>query len=663
MRRALLVATLVVGLAPAAAWAITDSSKADSLPPVQLVPSSAVPALNLPLALAAAADDTYTVQATASGLNRDGWAASVTYSAPQPNQPTLFTIAASGGPAPTGSYQYVRGFIYKRNPSSGVYDIVYDPSFGTQADEYQDSNTFSYQFASAGTYRVGFSVRNTVNNYYQSFTVDIGVVGSGFPDVNALVKDIVNECIPNKSASDYEKALALHDWVLENVSYDHSFKNLGMDQALLGIPVTCEGYQAAYGRLLTEAGIEWGRVTGDQHVWTAVKLDGKWCQVDTTHDDVGDNISDSASNSDFPTRIQQMHMLFGVNNEISGKLYKTYSVSAPGYTTDSLENNYFIKTGDVKKWSDPVAQIVADKLKGGAVSFTVAAPNAGWPQDTYKNVINSLVAYDLGVRFWDNALVPKGKVIQATYANGIYSIVLANAVGAGAGNQSSSSSGSSTPSSSSAAKPLTKPAGAWIASGSRWWYRHNDGSYTRNGWELIDGVWYHFDGAGWMQTGWLKDKGSWYFLQLSGARTEGWQKVKGAWYYLRPGSGAMAVGWIKVGGKWYLLNGAGAMLTGWQKTGGVWYYLHGSGAMLTGWQKLGGKWYYFSASGAMATGWLKVDGAWYYLNGSGVMQANKWIGNYYVLSSGAMATNQWVGRYYVGADGCWVPGYRENTAS
>ena len=27
--------------------------------------------------------------------------------------------------------------------------------------------------------------------------------------------------------------------------------------------------------------------------------------------------------------------------------------------------------------------------------------------------------------------------------------------------------------------------GTWIKSGSRWWYKHSDGSYTRNNWEQI----------------------------------------------------------------------------------------------------------------------------------------------------------------------------------
>lgn len=233
----------------------------------------------------------------------------------------------------------------------------------------------------------------------------------------------------------------------------------------------------------------------------------------------------------------------------------------------------------------------------------------------------------------------------------------------------------------------------WINSGGQWWYRHADGSYTRNDWECINGYWYYFDSSGWMQTGWLNLDNSRYWLNGSGAMATGWQKIGGSWYYFNGsgvmqtgwlklsnstyylnGSGAMLTGWQLINGNWYYMNGSGAMLTGWQwvgsawyylngsgamatgwlKLGTTWYYLDGSGAMLTGWQSIGGKWYYLDGSGAMKTGWYRVGSNWYYSNPSGVMRYSTWIGDYYLLGDGRMATNRWVGGYYVGADGKWV---------
>lgn len=100
--------------------------------------------------------------------------------------------------------------------------------------------------------------------------------------------------------------------------------------------------------------------------------------------------------------------------------------------------------------------------------------------------------------------------------------------------------------------------GSWVQSSGRWWYRHNNGSYTTNGWELIDSTWYYFDSSGWMQTGWVKTGGSWYYLNSSGAMKTGWVKSGGSWYYLNS-SGAMQTGWFTVSGKWYYAYGSGAL--------------------------------------------------------------------------------------------------------
>lgn len=98
----------------------------------------------------------------------------------------------------------------------------------------------------------------------------------------------------------------------------------------------------------------------------------------------------------------------------------------------------------------------------------------------------------------------------------------------------------------------------WIRSGDRWWYRHADGGYTTNGWEMINGTWYYFDGSGWMVTGWKQVNGSWYYMDASGAM------VKNAWagdYYLGA-DGAMATNtWI---GQYYV-DGSGKWVPNKQK--------------------------------------------------------------------------------------------------
>ena len=91
----------------------------------------------------------------------------------------------------------------------------------------------------------------------------------------------------------------------------------------------------------------------------------------------------------------------------------------------------------------------------------------------------------------------------------------------------------------------TKSQAGWIKSGNRWWYRHSDGGYTRNGWEKIDGHWYLFDNAGWMLTGWQYFNDNWYYLQANGAMLEeGWHEINGNWYYMYSGGAMAANTWI-----------------------------------------------------------------------------------------------------------------------
>ena len=218
-----------------------------------------------------------------------------------------------------------------------------------------------------------------------------------------------------------------------------------------------------------------------------------------------------------------------------------------------------------------------------------------------------------------------------------------------------------------------KKSGKWIQSGSRWWYRYEDGSYPADELCKIGNAWYGFDPAGWMQTGWAVHNnkwyyfaqsgamatewihvgGTWYYLNTDGSMVTGWNSIKGKWYYMNR-SGAMVTGWNSIGGRWYYMNGSGAMVTGWNAIRGKWYYMNSEGAMQIGWVEVNGKWYYLNTSGAMQTGWVKVNGSWYYMDANGVMQTKRWIsGTYYVKADGRMAVSEWIQGYYVGADGAW----------
>lgn len=139
--------------------------------------------------------------------------------------------------------------------------------------------------------------------------------------------------------------------------------------------------------------------------------------------------------------------------------------------------------------------------------------------------------------------------------------------------------------------------GGWILQNSKWWYKHNDGSYTKNGWEKINGKWYLFDSQGWMLYDWKNPNGNWYYLGRSddGAMKSGWVLQNNKWYYLGDSNdGAMKIGWQKIDNKWYYFNSSGQMQTGWISYKGKDYCMYSDGSMISNCDLYG---YHFDENG------------------------------------------------------------------
>ena len=104
--------------------------------------------------------------------------------------------------------------------------------------------------------------------------------------------------IISPTMSDYEKELAIHDYIIKTTSYDYDRLNNGTipdsSYTAAGVLINkigvCEGYSEATKLLLNLVGIECEIVTGlagnnVPHAWNIVKIDGAWYMLDTTYDD------------------------------------------------------------------------------------------------------------------------------------------------------------------------------------------------------------------------------------------------------------------------------------------------------------------------------------------------------------------------------------------
>ena len=162
-----------------------------------------------------------------------------------------------------------------------------------------------------------------------------------------------------------------------------------------------------------------------------------------------------------------------------------------------------------------------------------------------------------------------------------------------------------------------KKNGFWIQSGNRWWYSHQDGSYTINDFEVIHGQTYYFDGNGYMVTGWQKIKDKDYYFNESGAM------VTDAWvgnYYLQQ-DGSMATNtWI---GNYYVDSNGLWTPDQWIVSNGKYWYRHQDGSYtINDFEIINGQTYYFDGNGFMVTGWQKINNKDYYFNESGAMAKN-----------------------------------------
>ncbi|WP_200778255.1 transglutaminase domain-containing protein, partial [Tissierella praeacuta] len=89
--------------------------------------------------------------------------------------------------------------------------------------------------------------------------------------------------------NDVDKVLAAHDYLVDNVQYDHSYLRKGAYGALIDGKAVCMGYAQAFQKLMEKLNVESsvvvGNAAGQAHAWNRVKLYGKWYYLDVTFDD------------------------------------------------------------------------------------------------------------------------------------------------------------------------------------------------------------------------------------------------------------------------------------------------------------------------------------------------------------------------------------------
>lgn len=303
----------------------------------------------------------------------------------------------------------------------GSQESVCDPSRPAWASYYSlgtAGHDFTFDFTASGTYRIYFyfmdNDRNDPQNdkgiYYLRTTAEVTVNDAARPSVTQIVNDAVAQCRQEANGSEYDMALWLHDWTLDQLEYDHSLNWCSAESGLTRHQGTCESYQRIYSKLLDAAGIANGRITGNGHTWNAVKIDGKWFQMDLTWDDTSGN---------WYGDLDQRHLHFGLTDELMAIAHSdhtaNYQKNGYAYRSTDLSNNYFVRNGKADEWAEKYADRIQQHLDAKEESFSIDADNQSFPP-SISGIQNGIVAYAMNQREWktDSAKVELTAVSNVT---------------------------------------------------------------------------------------------------------------------------------------------------------------------------------------------------------------------------------------------------------
>ena len=142
------------------------------------------------------------------------------------------------------------------------------------------------------TYNVYINSGNEVNYLTDEFNSKQSI-----DQATAQIEQMKNQIIQNRTGNTYEDVKMVHDYLVDNISYDSSLSKQNIYNiygALVNRECVCEGYARAFKYLLDELNIPCVMVIGtgtnsqgetENHAWNYVQLNGNWYAVDTTWDD------------------------------------------------------------------------------------------------------------------------------------------------------------------------------------------------------------------------------------------------------------------------------------------------------------------------------------------------------------------------------------------
>ena len=212
-------------------------------------PSLRTQAAGTPEAITTAAATPYAHSTTAT---QNGVTFTVSWNDAPAGTATTFHVTQTGGSSQAKARMDVPTYW-----DGGSQESVCDPSRQAWSSYYSlgtAGHDFTFDFTASGTYRIHFYfMDNDINDpqndkgiYYLRTTAEVTVSDAARPSVTQIVNDAVAQCRQETNGSEYDMALWLHDWTLDQLEYDHNLNWCSAESGLTRHQGTCESYQRIY---------------------------------------------------------------------------------------------------------------------------------------------------------------------------------------------------------------------------------------------------------------------------------------------------------------------------------------------------------------------------------------------------------------------------------
>ena len=255
---------------------------------------------------------------------------------------TTWTMNVSGG---DGDYSFMFWFYWE--------DAPIPMSVISGDDSYQEENAFRYRLLASGTYKLIGFVRDG-SGQQASDTIVFTAQSADYPSVPERAQQIAAQCVSAGCTSAYQKALWLHDWLIDNADYDYSFTHYGPDGVLCGGTGVCESYAFAYAYLMREVGIPCEFAAASNHMWNMIQLGGEWYHVDATWDDPTDGYTGGGG--------MERHLYFCVPWEVIAVDHHQGSIYLYNQSCTSYRYNYYVMSGQAEAWANDLAALITQGL-------------------------------------------------------------------------------------------------------------------------------------------------------------------------------------------------------------------------------------------------------------------------------------------------------------